>query len=205
MTLLLSVLLSISHAFVVPACRNRATPCTTALSTKLSTRSRRILRAAADGEGDGGRPEKRELDRLFEEAEKANQSNKFTEAIKTTVDRLPLPSLGGPSVASTEPDRPFRFPAYGFLFLSMMLGISFTGSLAELAGGKPLLGPIGTLAVVATAGPGFIASFVVAVQRYNAEKEEDNARLEEEERQEAAARQRALQGPVPLEALKKKE
>lgn len=193
--LLLSLaLLSLSHAFVVPACRSRTT-------------SRRLgpLRAAADGE-DGSKPEKRELDRLFEEAEKANQNSAFKDAVKTTVDRLPLPTFGAPkAAASPEPDRPFRFPAYGFLFLSMMLGISFTGSLAELAGGKPLLGMIGTTAVVATAGPGFIASFVVAVQRYKEEEKEDNARLEEEERQEAQARRRALQGPVPLENLKKKE
>ena len=191
--LLALVLLSLSHAFVVPACRSRTT-------------SRRLgpLRAAADGE-DGPKPEKRELDRLFEEAEKANQNSAFKDAVKTTVDRLPLPSFGGPKVVSPEPDRPFRFPAYGFLFLSMMLGISFTGSLAELAGGKPLLGMIGTTAVVATAGPGFIASFVVAVKRYKEEEKEDNARLEEEERQEAQARRRALQGPVPLETLKKKE
>jgi len=87
----------------------------------------------------------------------------------------------------------------------MLLGISFTGSLTELAGGKPLLGQTATIAVIATAGPGFVASFVVAVKRYNEEKEEDNARLEEEERQDELARQRALQGPVPLEALKEKE
>ena len=210
------LLLSLSHAFIVPACRSRTTPCTSAMSnsspsrtltsSSSSSRSRRLgpLRAAADGE-DGPKPEKRELDRLFEEAEKANQNSAFKDAVKTTVNRLPLPTFGGPKAASPEPDRPFRFPAYGFLFLSMMLGISFTGSLAELAGGKPLLGTIGTTAVVATAGPGFIASFVVAVTRYKEEEKEDNARLEEEERQEAQARRRSLQGPVPLEALKKKE
>ena len=215
LVLLLSLLLlSLSHAFIVPACRSRTTPYTSAMSKSShsrtligsSSRSRRLgpLRAAADGE-DGPKPEKRELDRLFEEAEKANQNSAFKDAVKTTVDRLPLPTFGGPKAASPEPDRPFRFPAYGFLFLSMMLGISFTGSLAELAGGKPLLGMIGTTAVVATAGPGFIASFVVAVKRYKEEEKEDNARLEEEERQEAQARRRSLQGPVPLEALKKKE
>jgi len=217
LVLLLSLLLlSSSHAFVVPIYRSRRTSCTAAMSrsshcgTKTSSscisyksRSRRLgpLRAA-EGED---KPEKRELDRLFEEAEKANQSSAFGDAVKTTVDRLPLPSLGGPKATSPEPDRPFRFPAYGFLFLSMMLGISFTGSLAELAGGKPLLGLMGTTAVVAIAGPGFVASFVVAVKRYKEEEKEDNARLEEEERQEAQARRRALQGPVPLEALKKKE
>lgn len=214
--LLSLLLLSSSHAFVVPTYRSRTTSCTTAMSksnhcmTKTSSsciscisRSRRLgpLRAA-DGEDN---PEKRELDRLFEEAEKANQSSAFGDAVKTTVDRLPLPSLGVPKATSPEPGRPFRFPAYGFLFLSMMLGISFTGSLAELAGGKPLLGLIGTTAVVAIAGPGFVASFVVAVKRYKEEEKEDNARLEEEERQEAQARRRALQGPVPLETLKKKE
>jgi len=221
LVLLLSLLLlSLSHAFIVPACRSRTTPCTSAMSNSSpsrtliissssstsTSRSRRLgpLRAAADGE-DGPKPEKRELDRLFEEAEKANQNSAFKDAVKTTVDRLPLPTFGGPKAASPEPDRPFRFPAYAFLFLSMMLGISFTGSLAELAGGKPLLGTIGTTAVVATAGPGFIASFVVAVTRYKEEEKEDNARLEEEERQEAQARRRSLQGPVPLEALKKKE
>jgi len=136
--------------------------------------------------------------------EKANQSNGLKEAIKSTVSRLPLPSAGSKAVR-TEPDRPFRFPAYGFLVMSMLLGISFTGSLTELAGGKPLLGQTATIAVIATAGPGFVASFVVAVKRYNEEKEEDNARLEEEERQDELARQRALQGPVPLEALKEKE
>jgi hypothetical protein len=49
---------------------------------------------------------------------------------------------------------------------------------------------------VVAAGPGFIASFVIAVQRYNEEKEEDNRRLEEEEREAAAEEQKPLQGPV---------
>lgn len=171
----------------------------------IRTLSGRRLQASGEG-GEGGG--KRELDRLFEEAEKANQRNNVMEGIKDTVDRLPsLSKLGGSGAAApaSDPDRPFRFPAYGFLGISMLLGISFTGSLAELAGHKPILGPIGTLAVVVLAGPGFIATFVTAVKRYNQEKEEDNARFMEEERREEAARQKALQGPVPLSSLQDRE
>lgn len=49
--------------------------------------------------------------------------------------------------------------------------------------------------MIAAAGPGFIGTFIVAVKKYNEEKEEDNARLEEEERRDALAREKALQGP----------
>src|SRR6056297_1836937 len=192
----------------LPSGRSRYLPfrCTTHILRKNCVRSGNFapIYASADESESGPATEKRELDRLFEEVEKANQSNGLKEAIKSTVSRLLLPSAGSKAVR-TEPDRPFRFPAYGFLVMSMLLGISFTGSLTELAGGKPLLGQTATIAVIATAGPGFVASFVVAVKRYNEEKEEDNARLEEEERQDELARQRALQGPVPLEALKEKE
>ncbi len=195
----LLVMASCCQAFVPPSVRSLG-------SGRVGIRvlpGRRLQASEGGGGEEGG---KRELDRLFEEAEKANQRNSVMEGIKGTVDRLPLPKLGGSGAApAPDPDRPFRFPAYGFLAISMLLGISFTGSLAELAGGKPILGPVGTLAVVVGAGPGFIGSFVYAVKRYNEEKEEDNARLEEEERREEAARQKALQGPVPLSALKDRE
>lgn len=52
------------------------------------------------------------------------------------MDRLPLPSIPAPG---SQPSRPFRFPAYGFLLMSALLGISFTGSLTELATGHPLV------------------------------------------------------------------
>lgn len=149
---------------------------------------------------------KRELDRLFEETEKANRKNTLLEGIQGTVDRLPLPDLTQ-AKADFQADVQFRFPAYGFLLLSMLLGISFTGSLAELAGGHPLLGKYGTLAVLAGAGPGFVGTFIVAVKTYNREKEEDDRRLAEEEEREENARQQSLQGPVmmPQQQLEKKE
>lgn len=80
--------------------------------------------------------EKRELDRLFDEMEKANTKSTMIDGIKDTVDRLPLPNL---NTAKNEPTQAFRFPAYGFLLISMLLGISFTGSLTELATGSPLV------------------------------------------------------------------
>lgn len=115
------------------------------------------------------------------------------------MDRLPLPTLPTPG---SEPARPFRFPAYGFLVISALLAISFTGSLTELATGHPLFGQAATLAIIAAAGPGFIGTFVLAVQRYREEGEEDNRRLEEEERRAAQAEEKEkvvpLQGPVMM-------
>lgn len=63
---------------------------------------------------------------------------------------------------------------------------------------NPQFGQAATLAIVAAAGPGFIGSFVIAVKRYNEEREEDNARLEEEERRQEAEREQAVQGPVMI-------
>lgn len=54
------------------------------------------------------------------------------------MDRLPLPTIPAPG-SSSQPARPFRVPAYAFLLLSALLAISFTGSLTELATGRPLV------------------------------------------------------------------
>lgn len=64
-------------------------------------------------------------------------------------------------------------------------------------------GKTATLAIVAASGPGFIGTFVVAVQRYVEDGEEDDRRLMEEERRAAQeeAERPAIQGPV----LMKKE
>lgn len=57
------------------------------------------------------------------------------------------------------------------------------------------LGPTLTLAVVIAAGPGFIGTFIVAVKRFNEEKEEDDKRLAEEERR--AEKEKESQGIGP--------
>jgi hypothetical protein len=49
-------------------------------------------------------------------------------------------------------------------------------------------GPTATYAIVGGTGPGFISTFIIAVQRFNAEREEDDARLKAEEEEERARR-----------------
>jgi hypothetical protein len=76
--------------------------------------------------------EKRDLDALFKEMERQNQPDAF-QSIKSVVGNQV------PSLPKVDMSKPFRFPAYGFLFVSIMLAISFVGSLTELAGGSPLV------------------------------------------------------------------
>ena len=51
-------------------------------------------------------------------------------------------------------------------------------------------GQLATMGIVATAGPGFVGTFVLAVQRYQEEGEEDNRKLEEEEKRQEKTRER---------------
>jgi hypothetical protein len=53
--------------------------------------------------------------------------------VADVIKTIPRPSL---------PTKPVRFPAYGFLLISVLMAISFVGSLTELAGGHPLVSPI---------------------------------------------------------------
>ena len=76
--------------------------------------------------------ERKSLDTLFEQMERQNASPLVDmDKLKSTVSKVQLPTV--------DFSKPFRFPAYGFLVLSILLGISFTGSLTELAGGHPLV------------------------------------------------------------------
>lgn len=71
----------------------------------------------------------RELRRQMEQAN--TQTPRLVEEVKSTVSKISMPKV--------DTSEPFRFPAYGFLGLAVLLGISFTGSCVELAGGKPLV------------------------------------------------------------------
>ena len=93
-----------------------------------------VCAEGSNEEGEGG---KRELDRLFDEMQRQNTKSGLLDSVRQTVDRLPLPDLKDKPIIDTS--KPFRFPAYGFLLLSVLLGISFTGSLTELATGSPLV------------------------------------------------------------------
>ena len=101
----------------------------------IQSPSNRCNAAPADDEGAGG--ERRELDRLFDEMQRQNTKSGLVDGVKQTIDRLPLPDLSEKPLIDTS--KPFRFPAYGFLLISVLLGISFTGSLTELATGSPLV------------------------------------------------------------------
>lgn len=90
-----------------------------------------------EGESEQGGGRTRELDRLFDEMQRQNTKSGLVDSVKQTVDRLPLPDLKDKPLIDTS--KPFRFPAYGFLLISVLLGISFTGSLTELATGSPLV------------------------------------------------------------------
>lgn len=79
---------------------------------------------------DEGRSE--DLETLRRELELAN-TRRPLEGVKEAVSKVPLPSM------TIDTSKPFRFPAYGFLGIAVLLGISFTGSCVELAGGKPLV------------------------------------------------------------------